>query len=323
MTAELDGDAPRSIPFARKIGWTVLTGFVAFAGSALLDNVLEVSLADQLVLTFITGGVTLLVQYLSDFEQRLRESERYQRQMLDELHNNVQRGFAGVSEATILMEDIERSALQKESLKNVIRRASHLTSTAKPLLRGLADSEIERLAGTLQSLADGHEVFYDGEDREFLLALTRKAATSIMAMSWATATANGTGFEAGFWLSDLGGRYFDLQREALRRGVSIKRIFVVEARDLIRSDPLKRVVATQQRAGVEVKLLESGLLPPSDSVGDFVIFDEEVAYITTPVARGGAAASPWLLNTRLAFDDEVIHYRMVRFDEFWDTPIHP
>src|SRR5690242_8485255 len=116
------------------MAWSILTGFVAFAGSALLDNVLRVSLADQLVLTFITGGVTLLVQYLAEFEQRLRD-----------VRDTVQRGFAGVSEATTLMDDIERSALRKESLKNVIRRAGHVTSTTRPLVRAVADSEIERL----------------------------------------------------------------------------------------------------------------------------------------------------------------------------------
>ena len=40
----------------RKVGWTILTGFVAFSGSALLDNVLHVSLADQMLLTVITGA---------------------------------------------------------------------------------------------------------------------------------------------------------------------------------------------------------------------------------------------------------------------------
>lgn len=150
----------------------MLTGFVAFAGSALLDNGLRVSLADQLVLTFITGGVTLLVQYLAEFEQRLRETQRYQRRLLDELRDTVQRGLAGVSEATTLMDDIERSALRKESLTDAIRRAGHVTTTTKPLLPAVADSE----------------------------------------------SANGPGFEAGFWLTDLGGRYLDLQRSALRRG---------------------------------------------------------------------------------------------------------
>jgi hypothetical protein len=299
-------------PFIGKMAWSILTGFVAFAGSALLDNVLRVSLADQLVLTFITGGVTLLVQYLAEFEQRLRD-----------VRDTVQRGFAGVSEATTLMDDIERSALRKESLKNVIRRAGHVTSTTRPLVRAVADSEIERLSETLQALADGHEYFYDGEDRELLLALARNAQTSIIATSWATESANGAGFEAGFWLTDLGGRYLDLQRSALRRGVSIRRIFIYDSPDLITSDELTRILAMQHSAGVEVRLLGGGPLPPSGAIADFVIFDEEISYDTTPVTRGGGAAAPWLLNTRLVFNEEIVRNRTIRFQELWEAAALP
>jgi hypothetical protein len=319
VKVDLDGEAPQSIPFIRKVGWSILTGLVAFAGSALLDNVLQVSLADQLVLTFITGGVTLLVQYLSDFEERLRESQRYQRTLLDELHNAIQRGFVGVSAATTLMEDIERSALRKESLTNFIRRAGDLAPTAKPLLRALAATEIERVSRTLQSLAEGNEISYDGEDREFLLALTQEATKSILATSWATVAVNEAGFEARFWLTDLGGRYLNLQRSAVRRGVTIKRIFVLESRELIGFDGLKHVIAMQRGAGIDVRLLHRGPPQHDEAIADGALFDETVWYDTTPTPQVGTPCPPWMLNTRIMFDGQKVRQRLLQFGELWDA----
>jgi hypothetical protein len=321
--AQLDNQAPRNPSLVRKVTWTMLSGFIAFSSSALLDNVLNISLADQLVLTAITGGVALLIQYLADFEQRLRGSEEYLRGSVSELQNSIQQGFAGVSEATALMEDLERSALPKDALKQVVRRTALITGSTSALVRGLAESEIERISGTLRALGDGHEVFYEGEDRELLLSLARRATTSILATSWATVSTHGAGFEAGFWLTDLGGRYLDLQRAAHRRRVMNKRIFIYEAPDIIESQDFKHILAMQQSAGVEVRLLGGGPLPPDGSVTDFVLFDGEVSYDTTPVTRGGPYAAPWLLTTRLVLDREKVRNRILRFEELWDAATEP
>ncbi|GAA3397590.1 hypothetical protein [Cryptosporangium minutisporangium] len=323
MAATLDADTPRTLTFARRLGWSALSGFVAFAGSALLDDALKVSIADQLVLTVLAGGVTLLVQYLAEFERRLSQSAAYQRAILTELHSAIAEGFAGVSDATALVEHLERSAIPKEPLRQAIWRTGLITTSTKPLVRAIACSELERVSDVLQSLADGHEVFYEGEDRELLLALTRRATKSILATSWATVSTHGLGFEAGFWMNDLGGRYLDLQRTAIRRGVTIKRLFIYETPDLINSDVHKRIIAMHFNAGIEVKVLGAGPIPPDGSISDFVLFDDEVSYDTTPVTRGEASSAPWLLTTRLVLSDEVVHDRIVRFQGLWDAATHP
>jgi hypothetical protein len=317
VTTQPGGAPAKKAPLIRKIGWTALAGFITFGGSALLEDLLAVTRADQLVLTAIAGGMTLLVQYLSDFERRLSESENYFRRTLEEIHESMLQGFTGVNEATALMAELERSALPKESLKRAVRRTGLITSTTPPLVRGLADSEIERTSETLQSLADGHEVFYDGEDRELLLALTRRVTKSIKATSWATVSAHGVGFEAGFWLNDLGGRYLDLQRIALRRGVKIQRVFIFESPDLIHTPELRRILTMQQNAGVEVKV-RGGPIPPGGLVTDFVLFDDEISYDTTPVTRGEMSVAPWLLTTRLVLGEDIVRNRMLRFIELWD-----
>ena len=46
----------------KKITWTGLAGLFAISLSAVLDEPLQISLGDQLVITVVVGGVTLLVR---------------------------------------------------------------------------------------------------------------------------------------------------------------------------------------------------------------------------------------------------------------------
>ncbi|MGI5150175.1 hypothetical protein ACQEVC_28155 [Plantactinospora sp. CA-294935] len=125
----------RSTTLLRKIGWTLLTGFIGFAGSALLDEVLGVTLADQLIITIVIGGVTLLAQYLVDMERRFAAAEQLQTETTEGLRHMIQRGFESVDEATELMAELEQSAVRHELLKQVIRRSAHLTQAGPPLCR--------------------------------------------------------------------------------------------------------------------------------------------------------------------------------------------
>jgi hypothetical protein len=64
----------------------------------------------------------------------------------------------------------------------------------------------------------GGYVAYDGEDRDWLLGLTRHAQSSIDTTSLMAVDASGGGFgEGGLWSSDLGRRYLEVQREAVQR----------------------------------------------------------------------------------------------------------
>jgi hypothetical protein len=305
-----------SLSLLKKILWTGLGGLLAFSLSALVDDRLEVTIGDQLLLTAVAGGVTLLVQFLIDFERRLSGSETYQRESLEEMRDFVRGEFSTVNEATALMAEIKGSAIPEDSLTQTIRLAARFSKSVKPLLRDLADHEVVRLSENLKALSSGHELFYDGEDRELLLGLTRKARRSIAATSWATDSIHGAGFEGGFWLNDLGGRYLELQRAAIRRGVKIRRIFVYEKPELLQQEQFTLIKNMQVSAGIDVRIL--GGENPADGIYDIVLFDDELSYDTTPVTRGSSAA-PWLLTTRLVFDEGLIRERQLRFETLWDA----
>ncbi|MBM2619787.1 hypothetical protein JIG36_30185 [Actinoplanes sp. LDG1-06] len=304
-----------------KIGWTLLAGLLSFSVTGLFEKALDVSVAEQLIVTILIGGVTLLVQYLADLERRSHETDRLRGEEIRNLRGFIQHGFESVDEATELMTEIDQSAGRRELLKQVIRRSGHITPAAPPLVQFLAESEMRRLAETLQALSDGHELFYDGEDREYLLALTRGTTGSLLAVSWATVNADKVSFEAGFWFSDLGARYLDLQRAAARRGVTIRRIFIIESPTLMTNPELRRILAMQRNAGISVRVSSDSEAAQDGGFSDFVIFDEQICYVTTPVTRQEAPGAPARLTTRLVLNQEFTRHRIERFEELWANPL--
>ena len=58
-----------------------------------------------------------------------------------------------------------------------------------PLLQRLARREVERVTLFVRQLPVGIEITYDGEDRDWMLGLTREAQTSIDAISLSTVDA--------------------------------------------------------------------------------------------------------------------------------------
>jgi hypothetical protein len=166
----------------RKLLVSALTGFLTFAGSAMLDDSLNVPLPDQLLLTAIVGGVTFVAQFMQDFEARLRIVEQHAATQLERLESrqeaqaaqakeNIDAAFARISRATRFYDAVERSALPTDARTQLVERSGQINGSGPALMRDLAEYEIRRLSGLLKSLSVGHEVFYDGEDREWLLGL--------------------------------------------------------------------------------------------------------------------------------------------------------
>jgi hypothetical protein len=314
-----DARAESGITLARKILLSSVIGLLTFIGSALLDGTFDVPLTDQLLLTTIVGGITFLTQFLIDFEARLYSLEEAQRLNVLEARRVIDRGFARISEATKLFNALEESALPTTALTQLVHRSSRINGTSAELVRDLAGHEIDRLSSFLRSLSGGTEVFYDGEDREWLLGLAQRARVSIAATSLATIDAGGAGFEGGIWKNDLGGRYLMLQREAVARGVEIRRIFVFDKPEFQIDPDFVTIRHLQQDIGVQVRVLDNSMVPEhlKTVISDFVIFDGVISYETTPATRMDDKFKPSILTTRLILEGERVRNRAVRFEELW------
>jgi hypothetical protein len=311
----------RSTSLARKAILTTATGLTTYVVSEALDGLLEIPIAEQLVLSALVGGVTLITQFLAEFDQRIRELEDQQAANLVEVRELIERGFLRVSDATRFFAAVEASALRTDALIELIRRAGRMAAARPDLLMDLAHVEIERVTSLLRSISEGSEVFYDGEDREWLLGLARCARTSIDATSLATVDAGQSSFDGGMWTNDLGRRYLDLQRKASKRGVRIRRIFIFDSAPGQAPEDFGRIHQLQAAAGVECRVLDSNTVPVElkSMVFDFVVFDQTLSYDTIPASRIDPSGKPGILTTRIIFEQEPVQARLERFEALWDV----
>lgn len=314
-------DLNRTTTLVRKVILTAGTGLVTFAISETLEGPLNVSMAQQIVLSTLIGGVTLLTQFLHEFEQRITRLELQQDVSLRKIQLAIDNGFASVSEATRFLAQVEDSPLSTGVLTDLVRAAGRMGNSRPDIVIDLGHYELRRATTLLRSLGNGFEVFYDGEDREWLLGLTRNAKVSIDATSLATVDAGPNSFESGLWMNDLGGRYLDLQRSASARGVRIRRIFVFDDSPGLDRRGFEQTCQLQYSSGVEVRTLDSMTVPPhlKNLIFDFVLFDGVLSYETTPATRMDARGKPAIVTTRLVLDPERIRGRRDRFEALWSV----
>jgi hypothetical protein len=325
--------AAENVALARKVALSSLTGVFTFLGSAALDGPLEVSLSEQLILTAIVGSATLLTQFLLDFERRLRALETGTREQLRELADQqrenvsaaraiIDSGFGRINEATRLFTALEQSALQTDALTRLVHRSSAINGTSPPLIRELAHLELERVSTFLRALSEGHEVIYDGEDREWLLGLAASAQTSIAATSLATVDAGQNSFEGGLWTTGLGERYLGLQHQAVKRGVNVRRIFVFDRPEFADDTEFAWIRRVQRDSGVQVRILNSNAVPEHlrTVIVDFVLFDDVISYETILATRI-ASTKPGIDTTHLILDDHRVRRRAAIFQALWDAAV--
>ena len=297
-----------------KVGFPLLIGLVALACAEAGGMSGQNSLALTAVVTF---GFALVI-FIVDTEVRISA--------VDE---RMAAGFAEIGKSAELSSMMERSVLGGEVLTEFLETASQADQPVNPLLLRLARREIQQVTSFVRQLPVGSEIAYDGEDRDWLLGLTREAEVSIDAISLSTVDAGVRGLDGGLWTSDLGIRYLELQREAITRKVRIRRIFVFENAEMAREEGFLRVTHMQRDIGVEVRMLDHQLIPHwmQSMIFDFIVFDGAVSYETTPATTFSVSQTkPGILRTRLAPMPARVHHLEDQFEQLWkaadpDRPI--
>jgi hypothetical protein len=301
----------------RKLLVTLAVGGVTFALTQLANPGPVWSVAGSV----FVGGVVFIVQFLIEVERRLEAAETTQRRHGVSVEQLIDDRFTKVSQATELFGRVEESCLRTDVVVELVRRAARIDDAAPDLVGNFVRSEIARLSEVLERLGEGQDVTYEGEDRDWLLGLTRGIVSTMDATSLSTVDAGGRGFvDGGLWGSELGRRYLDVQRDAIRRrNVRIRRVFIVDRPALVGDPDFLEVCREHARFGIEVRTLNPRKPDVrATSLADVVIFDGVISYETTPATYTTGDRPPLIQDTRLVQDPQRVQDRIQRFNELWE-----
>lgn len=315
-----------------KIGVSLLLFWAAFGLSSLLKLGSQADLLWSIGASLFVAGIAFLAQYLIDVEKRLGDLNRKFDDHIDQTserldqhaHTTEQQmadGLAKIHLATELFDLREVAPTNPVDLApmiSLVQGYAKISRGSAALLASFAQAELVRLSGYLKVLGEGSDLSYEGEDRDWLLGLTKATQSSLCATSLSTVDAGGQSFtDGGLWRSELGLRYLDEQKRAIERGVHIQRIFIVDRPELQVSS-LHEVLDQHVRIGVDVRVLNAPPAPGLLRLTDFIIFDDVLLYKShagTPVA----GVSPFIDSTALVTNREQVGARKREFLQVWNA----
>jgi hypothetical protein len=302
-----------------KVVVSILFGGIGYLGGSLLVASSSVRLARGLAVSVFVAGIAFVVQFLYDVEKRLEAMESAYDDHAAATEERISGGFKKINEATELFSLVEASALKTDAMTQLVRNSTRVKATP-PLVFEFAQAEIARLSELLKSISEGADVTYEGEDRDWMLGLTKVTNAAIDATSLTTVDAGGRGFvDGGLWASDLGQRYLDAQRDAIKRGVAIRRIFIMDRPELLNDPDFMSICRLHAEIGIEARILDPSKIPGTrrGSLFDFIIFDGVLSYQATPASRVGDRSRPVIINTQLVTRPVAVQDRIQRFQDLW------
>ncbi|MFF3667497.1 hypothetical protein [Microtetraspora malaysiensis] len=265
-----------------------------------------------LVLTVFISAVVFLTQYLIEVDKQL---EATRLEMIT--------GLSRITKATELFNRVEASAVQTDVITQLVSNATRVDKEMPALVQAFAQSEIARISTLLRELSEGN-VIYEGEDRDWLLGLTRNTQHTLDALSLNVVDQGPSEFDGGFWTTDAGQRYLEAQRDRLRAGVRIRRIFFVDRTERVESEMFRRICKMHTEIGIEVRILTPEDLSSPLGLLDFIIFDDDVSYEITPSApQVGQITTHTFVHTLLVLEPPRVRQRIERFKELWEQASEP
>jgi hypothetical protein len=309
----LGAQSPQHSSVTRKALLTVVLGGATF----LITNALNQPQHVQITLSILIGGIALILRFLVDFENRLAAVEKLEKDGMAEMHKLVGAAFSEISEATELFGLIEESALQTDLVTQLVRNSTQISPTSPPIVYHFVQAKIRETSDFLKQLSEGGTVTYYGEDRDWLLGLTRNATMSIDAISM-------TAVDHDLWQSEIGQRYLDAQRRAAGSGKRVRRIFVLDSPAMADDPAIRRACEEQRDMRIDVRLLDRAAVPPPlrVQVRDLIVFDDTLAYETNPTTTADPKHAQ-IAETRLVLTDSRVKECAQLFRELWDVSRGP
>lgn len=316
-----DVNSRYNLRIVAKVAFSAVFGLIAYFLAQLID-------ADRpmtILMALFVAGVAYVTQFLIDLEHRAEEREVTQRRHFEQFSEDVASRVNRISEATELFGMVEASAVRTDEVMQLVRHATRVPPSSPEVVLGLVQAEIARVSSFLKEVAEGGDVTYEGEDRDWLLELTQSATRSIDATSLTAVDATNSGLvDGGLWMTDLGQRYLAAQQDAIRRGVTVRRVFILDRAELADDAGFQQLLRQHQAIGIEVRTVDPEVLAlRHGSNVDYVLFDGVISYEVTPAARPASSWRPVIISTRLVTRRPRVEERVQRFADLWSAARSP
>ncbi|MFJ3304065.1 hypothetical protein ACIPSA_13225 [Streptomyces sp. NPDC086549] len=295
-----------------KVGITGVLGI----GSYVITNLFEASEVAKITLSLLIGASALMVQFMRDFEKGTKVLGTRLEEHASAVERRVTDGFVRFGDIFEFLGRLDDDTQRSAEVERLVRNVAALEPAPGGILKEFVDAELKRVADLMGQLGGAH-VDYEGEDRNWLLTLVDRVEETMVAAS--------THEDLDFWKTDLGRRYLMAQRDAIsHRGVSIRRLIIVESPDHIDHD-LRKLREQQESMDIEVRIVSVSTLPQNlriYPVHNFVVFDGAISYEVSPDLHGGRGTdaepvNPMIASTKLVLMRRDVDKRIARFEELW------
>jgi hypothetical protein len=280
-------------PVLRKSLITLASGGIGY----LLTTFAKQPVIWSLTMSIFIGGVSLVVQFLLDFDARVRQLDGR---------------FHMVNQATELFGRVESGNLRTETVVELVQIAAEVPRLGNPLATRFADDLLVHQTEVLRQLVHQQVADHPGDDLDWLLMLTARAEKSLKATTMIGPSGQPSVDDA-FWDTQLAETYLHLQREAKqRRGVRVQRLFIVPP-GWQANERVIEIIKRNRLAEVEVRVLDAR---PTGGIIEFILFDDEVCqeFPVRQTVSGEPAYSP---TTQLRLKPQAVQRRIDQFDAWW------
>jgi hypothetical protein len=282
----------------------------------------------------VAAGAALTADLLRDFRLRLDRADRRTQAAIEKAGAAMEQA-AGQFRAEVAQRFAQLTTIPEAfglkpldqtraaELVKVVQDAYAFEHRSSPLATSFVLAEAQRFNLLLHQLRAG-EGTYDGEDRDWLLTLARSCGRTLDATSLSTTDAGGRlRFSGGFWESDLGLHYLELQADAVARGVAIRRVFILENPKVTEDAAYQEMCERQSRLGIDVRYLTPDMLSVNllNKLDDFILFDNEISYESVASLAPGDEARPTISSTHLVLNRNLVAKRVRQFAEIWDAAL--
>ena len=307
--------------FLKRLSITVSTGGLTF-GIATFTHQRSV---DSFILTVLVAGITILVQYLIEVESQLNYFRANQNDSMVKFGVDQEARFAKYGEGLDLISAIEGADEDSGLMRRIIFASVDRNIILTPLARALRKASLQSVVDDLSGLVANQTIRYDGEDRDRLLSLTRAAVLSIDAIT-VTAFGAASGFDEGYWMSDLGARYVQAQDLAIHdpsTPVRIRRLFTYDDPAILSDPAFRAQCLSHDGIGADVRVLDETiqLMHVRLWIKDIAIFDDHALYEATSLR--GSSQGRRSVETRITFERDRVMQHLDQFRSLWANADRP